>query len=73
MPFEALIGAIYIEQGYQKAEVFIISLWTPFIEQALEQALEEDYKSILQEKIQAEHNQAPTYKTLDEIGRSSTT
>ncbi len=66
--FEALIGAIYLDQGYEKAKYFIerfLILYLPEIEQ---KGLYKDAKSLLQEIIQSEYKITPTYKVLDETG-----
>lgn len=65
---EALIGAIYIDQGFASAEKFILGYWSESIDKALEDAMTADYKSLLQEKIQKEHKESPEYRTLDSFG-----
>ena len=65
---EALIGALYIDQGFTPAEDFILQNWSDLIEQALKDATTADYKSLLQEKIQKEYKQSPEYKTLETFG-----
>lgn len=51
---EALLGAIYLDGGYENAKTFIL----PFLKEALRQPAEmrvfKDYKSALQELVQAE-------------------
>lgn len=65
---EALIGAIYIDSGYSAAEDFVLMNWSDHIEQALEDATNADFKSILQEKVQLEFKMSPEYRTLDTFG-----
>jgi ribonuclease-3 len=65
---EALIGAIYIDSGYSAAEDFVLMNWSDHIEQALDDATNADFKSILQEKVQLEFKKSPEYRTLDTFG-----
>lgn len=65
---EALIGAIYIDKGYEYAEKFILENWNDRIEKSLKEALENDFKSILQEKVQMKLKESPEYKTLSSTG-----
>lgn len=59
--FEALIGAIYLDRGYDNALRFISSHFAAMIPAAKKGMLVEDAKSHLQEKLQQQYNQAPTY------------
>ncbi len=65
---EALIGAIYLDQGYQKSrgfiEKFVLGRLTPIIEQGLHI----DPKSLLQEITQEKDFGAPVYKVVEESG-----
>jgi ribonuclease III len=65
---EALIGAIYNARGYELAENFVLELWDKHIDQALEDALILDYKSLLQERVQALYKTAPEYRLLRSSG-----
>ena len=65
--FEALIGAIYIDQGYDIAEKFIKSRVLSRIDEIKKQGYR-DPKSVLQEKIQDAIKVTPTYKVLEESG-----
>lgn len=64
---EALIGAIYLDQGYSRAKQFI----NDFIFSRVEALIEEggkDPKSLIQESAQSEHRVTPTYRVLSESG-----
>jgi ribonuclease-3 len=61
---EAMIAAIYISEGFTAAEDFVLKAWAPFIEESIQDSVEKDYKSILQEKMQTVYNEAPVYETL---------
>lgn len=66
--FEAVVGAIYLDQGIEKVRAFVM----PFLERELERILagesEIDYRTRLQEKIQAEHGITPSYQTVSATG-----
>ena len=66
--FEALVGAIYLDRGYEKAQHFIKSHFAPMLLAKKEKMLVEDAKSRLQEKLQEQFNQAPTYHLDAEEG-----
>lgn len=65
---EALIGAIYLDRGYETAEHFIRSHFGPMLPGKKEKMLAADAKSLLQEKLQEHFNQAPTYHLDAEEG-----
>lgn len=65
---EAFIGALYLDQGYEAARVFVtnhILNHLPFI---IEHQLYKDPKSKFQEKAQELLGITPTYKVLEESG-----
>ena len=66
--FEAVIGAIYLEKGYQEAEKFIQQNITSKLDAILEKGTWRDPKSHLQEVSQRIDGATPVYKVLDEIG-----
>ena len=64
---EAVIGAIYIDQGYEKAKRFIDT----FIISKLDEVAKnggKDAKSLVQEHAQADFKITPRYEVLDEDG-----
>ena len=65
---EAIIGAIYMDLGYEKAKEFILKYITPMTEQIVKDELWVDSKSKFQEKSQDIVGVTPAYKTLKEIG-----
>lgn len=66
--YESVIGAIYIDQGYEAAKRFIKdSLLTTF-KDILETGSWMDPKSHLQELAQSQENATPVYKVLEEEG-----
>jgi ribonuclease-3 len=66
--FEALIGAIYIDQGYDAARDFIHAHLLPKIDEIVKKRLWQDAKSTLQEKSQEAHGVTPSYAVIDETG-----
>ncbi|MEI6843136.1 MAG: ribonuclease III [bacterium] len=65
---EALIGAIYLDLGYDTAKDFIEKNFTPLIEPIISAKLWIDAKSLFQEKAQEFDGVTPSYKTLKETG-----
>lgn len=66
--FEALLGAIYLDKGYDTAEAFIAKHLYPKLEAVLANKSYQDAKSRFQEKAQDEEGVTPKYKTLSEEG-----
>lgn len=66
--FEAVLGAIYLDQGIEAARTFVL----PFLEREIELILsgnaEIDYRTRLQEQVQAIHGITPTYRTVSATG-----
>lgn len=66
--FEALIGAIYLDQGYTISQQFLIKHIVAELPKILENNLYIDPKSKLQEMIQEKLAVTPSYKVLEEWG-----
>ncbi|MDO9574006.1 MAG: ribonuclease III, partial [Candidatus Contubernalis sp.] len=65
---EALIGAIYLDQGIDVTCRVVITLFDPVIKVINEGALNRDYKTMVQELSQLKHNKTPRYKIVSEFG-----
>ena len=65
---EAIIGAIYSDQGYDEAKRFIIETITPLMDSIIEGKSWIDAKSLFQEKAQEFEGVTPLYKTIKEDG-----
>jgi ribonuclease III len=65
---EALIGAIYLDQGYEEAKKFILTHITPLTDEIVEKGTWVDAKSLFQEKAQEHEGHTPNYKTIKESG-----
>ena len=66
--FEALLGAIYLDQGYDAVRAFIEKHLLPKMEDILKKKLWQDSKSALQEKAQEKEGITPAYAVLGESG-----
>lgn len=66
--FEAVIGAIYLDQGYEAAETFIRDNIIATLPEILKSGSWRDSKSYLQEVAQEKDGQTPVYKVLSEDG-----
>lgn len=66
--FEALIGAIYLERGYEAAAEFISQHITSKLDGILREGSWRDPKSHLQEVMQRIEGVTPRYVVLEEIG-----
>jgi ribonuclease-3 len=65
---EAIIGAISLDQDLKTVKKFIRDKFLPTLDTLIRSGNFKDSKSLLQEKIQAETNSSPVYKTLAEEG-----
>lgn len=65
---EALLAVIYYECGAHKAKEFILNYWEEHIESVDESIDKDNYKAVLQEFLQGNRLDLPTYKTLSEVG-----
>lgn len=66
--FEAVIGAIYLDQGYEAARDFITKHILVKIDKILEEGSWRDPKSYLQELAQHNDGATPVYHVLNEEG-----
>lgn len=66
--FEAVIGAIYLDQGYEEARQFITNHLLINLPGIIKSGSWEDPKSKLQELAQEKYSLTPVYKVLDEQG-----
>jgi ribonuclease-3 len=66
--YEAVVGALYLDQGYDVTKKFIESSLLSTFDKILEDGSWMDPKSYLQEYVQSQKNSTPIYKVLDEFG-----
>jgi len=67
--FEALIGAIYLDLGYEEAKVFIDKFIVTKLPEVVEHGLHIDNKSKFQEVAQEKFKTTPSYRVLNEDGQ----
>ena len=65
---EAVIAAIFLDQGLATARNFVLRSADKELDRVLSQGAEADYKSQLQEIIQARQQQPPTYQVTETTG-----
>lgn len=61
--YEALVGAIFLDQGFETAQKFILKHLSK-----RKRIIETDYKSRLQELVQKKYKITPTYVVINESG-----
>ena len=65
---EALIGAMYLDQGYAAAKRFITAAVLSRLDEVRARGLDRDPKSLLQERVQDARHVTPVYRILREEG-----
>jgi ribonuclease III len=66
--FEALLGALYLDQGYDAVYAFLEKHLFPKFEMIQKLQLHRDFKSHYQEHVQASGQPTPIYQVLSEKG-----
>jgi len=66
--FEAVVGALYLDQGVQAVAEFVLPRLTPRLEHILAEGLHIDARSMFQEWSQATLNITPLYRTIESTG-----
>ncbi len=67
---EAIIGAAYLDGGFEAAEQMVIRLFTPLLDKLDPKAIGKDPKSLLQEYLQGRKMELPEYKVLSTEGEA---
>ena len=65
---EAVLGAIYLEGGYQKAREVVLGLFRERIDTIMHSAVLSDYKTELQERTQLLFSTLPEYRVIKQEG-----
>jgi ribonuclease III len=65
---EAILGALYLDQGYPAVVTFLETHLFPKLAEIIETKSFKDYKSSLQEIVQAQGQPSPEYSVLSESG-----
>lgn len=63
---EAILGALYLDQGLQAVKDLVLPVWTPLMESNIQAP--QDPKSACQEWAQKKFKCLPVYTTLDQMG-----
>ena len=63
---EALIGAVYLDQGFVNTEKFVLNIWKHFIQDS--KIIELDPKTKIQEFSLKKFKKLPIYKTIKKTG-----
>ena len=66
--FEAVIAAVFLDRGSKAARDFILRSLDTDMQEVITQRTETDYKSQLQEIIQAKEQRTPTYHVVETRG-----
>jgi ribonuclease III len=66
--YEAYVGAIYLDQGYDAADKFVAKSLLHKTEEIVSKKLWRDAKSLVQEKAQEYVSATPSYRVLHESG-----
>ena len=67
---EAVVGAIFLDGGYEKADRFIWGLIEPKLKIVEQTVLEQNHKHLLQVYTQKKYGQIPVYKLKNKTGPS---
>jgi ribonuclease-3 len=65
---EAIIGAYYLDSGFQSSRLFVRHMLIPEINKVLENRHAKDYKTLLQEYVQKRMKTYPKYKVVQKTG-----
>ncbi len=65
---EAVIAAIFLDRGFSAAKEFILRAFSDLIDTLPVSSEEQDYKSVLQERVQSSMGLTPTYQVVDQWG-----
>ncbi len=66
--FEALVGALYLDQGRQALQEFLLPRLEQLLDHILQENLHRDARSELQERSQSELGITPKYRIVDILG-----
>jgi len=66
--FEAVIGALYIDQGLEVVKAFVTPLLLRRLDVIIAEQLDKDPRSVLQERSQYQYGKTPHYRFVDSSG-----
>jgi ribonuclease III len=65
---ESVIGAVYLDGGFDAAQQFVLMAFAPLIDKAEVDGPHDNYKSLLQQYAQEQFGATPIYVLMDEKG-----
>ena len=65
---EAVIGAVFLDQGFDTCRNLILRLYEGEVEKAVDDSLTADFKSQLQEVAQSKYHEIPAYRVVSAEG-----
>lgn len=65
---EALVGALYLDQGLSKAKKFVLRQLKPELEKIKAGKTTPNYKALVQEFVQGQNRPTPVYRLVEAIG-----
>ncbi|GAC1405532.1 MAG: ribonuclease III [Ktedonobacteraceae bacterium] len=68
--FEAVLGAIFLDQGLERVQQFLVPRLEPLATTIVEKRLFKDSKSLFQELAQAQESITPSYRLANQEGPS---
>lgn len=66
--FEALVGAVFVDRGFETARAFVMRTMAEDVEEVLGRGVPEDAKSRLQEVVQRDGGALPLYQLVESGG-----
>ncbi|HLI48297.1 MAG TPA: ribonuclease III [Chthonomonas sp.] len=66
--FEAIVAALYLDRGLRATKKFVEKAMADIIQEAIKESHRRDYKSTLQELVQAQYRLTPVYRIRTEYG-----
>jgi len=66
--YEALLGVIYLERGFDKVRIFVKETLLFHLEEIIEKGTYRDFKSVFQEKVQEKLRISPVYSVVSTSG-----
>ena len=65
---EALVGALYLDQGLPKAKAFVLRQFKPELEKIKAGKTTPNYKALVQELVQGQNRPTPVYRLVEATG-----
>ena len=66
--FEAVVAAVYLDQGYPAARAFVLRHLQPKMQESRAHGTTPNYKAMLQEHLQSKNQPVPRYRVVSAIG-----